>query len=91
MNRPPMVLLGVKTGSGHHGDLQRASELVVDRLCPSFSDHCANVLPFLLPPFAARGRDKEEEGGSHRPGDHELGESVSARDQSLLGKKVAVL
>lgn len=79
-----MVLLAVKTASGHHGDLQRrASEWssigrarrslvsVAPTLCLSFS---------LL--FAARGREQEEEGGSHRPGDHELGESVSAADHS---------
>lgn len=31
---------------------------------------CASAL-------SARGRDEEEEGGAHRPGDYELGESVS--------------
>lgn len=54
----------------------RHSPTVAPTFCLSFS---------LL--FAARGRDQEEEGGSHRPGDHELRESVSARDQRLLGKK----
>lgn len=32
---------------------------------------------FSLSAFAATGRDEEEEGDAHRPGDHELGESVS--------------
>lgn len=38
--------------------------------------------PSLL--FAAAGRDEEEEGDAHRPGDHELRESVSIFHHSWI-------
>lgn len=41
----------------------------------------------------ARGRDEEEEGGAHRPGDHELGESVSGlvmKPEKTLDKTLQV-
>ena len=41
--------------------------------------------------LSAGGRDEEEEGGAHRPGDHELGESVSGllMKQELAKQQVA--
>lgn len=35
-------------------------------------------LTFRVSHLSAGGRDEEEEGGAHRTGNHELGESVSA-------------
>lgn len=71
----------------HHGGLQRACEWGVEAGDGGGGVGPAFRVPFVwneafafstLSVFAAAGRDEEEEGDAHRPGDHELGESVSS-------------